>query len=181
MNLYPPICVCVNGYIYIYIGPRTYSFVRPQATGPPCSKVYEYSLVSIDVDLLIISRVIQRLTYVREETALPATKRTAPATPQSIRQGRHTAARLGNIDVQRAGPARPAARAGRAGTARGGPRRATGRPCRATTVLRAEGAAHGPVRGPFSRAVPPVQPGTSGRPTARQAYHRAVSQHMKKT
>jgi len=76
------------------------------------------------------------------------------------------------VDVQRAGPARPAARAGHAGTARGGPRRATGRPCRATTVLRAEGAAHGPVRGPFSRAVPPVQLGTSGRPTARQAYHR---------
>jgi len=33
---------------------------------------------------------------------------------------------------------------------------------RATTVLRAEGAAHGPVRGPFFRAVPPVQPGRAG-------------------
>ena len=62
-------------------------------------------------------------------------------------------------DVQRAGPARPAARSDRAGPARGGPRRATGRPGRATTVLRVEGAAHGPARGPFSRAVPPVQPG----------------------
>jgi len=66
------------------------------------------------------------------------------------------------IDVQRAGPARPAARSDRARPARGGPRRATGRPGRTTTVLRAEGAAHGPARGPFSRAVPPVQPDRAG-------------------
>ena len=51
------------------------------------------------------------------------------------------------IDVQRAGPAR------------GGPRRAT-------TVLRAEGAAHGPARGPFSRAVPPGRAGPAHSPTS---------------
>jgi len=48
------------------------------------------------------------------------------------------------------------------GSGRHGTGRATGQPGRATTVLWAEGAAHGPVRGPFYRAVLPVQLGRAG-------------------
>jgi len=48
------------------------------------------------------------------------------------------------------------------GPGRHGPQPDRAGPGWATAVLRAEGAAHGPARGPFSRAVPPVQPGRVG-------------------
>jgi len=71
-----------------------------------------------------------------------------------------------SIDVQRAGPARPAARSGRTGPARGGPP-----PCcepRVRPMVRPVGHFPGPCR-PFSRVGP-------GRPTARQASHVLIYQ-----